>query len=107
MEREVCLRRVLPVIIPAAYLVLISLIAVIVTVYDKWASKHRTDRRIRESSLLAFSVLGGSVAMFVTMLIIRHKTKHPKFMIGIPVIMILQAVCVWLVLDRLHINIII
>lgn len=107
MEREVCLRRVLPVIIPAAYLVLISLISVIVTVYDKWASKHRTDRRIRESSLLAFSVLGGSVAMFVTMLIIRHKTKHPKFMIGIPVIMILQAVCVWLVLDRLHINIII
>lgn len=107
MEREVCLRRVLPVIIPAVYLVLISLIAVIVTVYDKWASKHRTDRRIRESSLLAFSVLGGSVAMFVTMLIIRHKTKHPKFMIGIPVIMILQAVCVWLVLDRLHINIII
>ena len=107
MEREVCLRRVLPVIIPAAYLVLISLISVIVTVYDKWASKHRTDRRIRESSLLAFSVLGGSVAMFVTMLIIRHKTKHPKFMVGIPVIMILQAVCVWLVLDRLHINIII
>lgn len=107
MEGEVCLRRVLPVIIPAAYLVLISLISVIVTVYDKWASKHRADRRIRESSLLAFSVLGGSVAMFVTMLIIRHKTKHPKFMIGIPVIMILQAVCVWLVLDRLHINIII
>ena len=93
--------------IPAAYLLLISVISVIVTVYDKWASKHRTDRRIRESSLLAFSIVGGSVAMLLTMLIIRHKTKHPKFMIGIPVIIILQALCVWFVIDRLHINIVI
>jgi uncharacterized membrane protein YsdA (DUF1294 family) len=29
--------------------------------------------------------------MFLTMLLIRHKTKHKKFMIGIPLIMILQA----------------
>ena len=79
---------------------------VAVTVYDKWAAKHRTDRRIRESSLLAFSVLGGSAAMFVTMLIIRHKTKHPKFMIGIPVIMAVQAALVWFAVKYLHINIV-
>ena len=29
--------------------------------------------------------------MYVTMLLIRHKTKHPSFMVGIPVIMLLQA----------------
>ncbi len=29
--------------------------------------------------------------MYITMKKIRHKTKHKKFMIGIPVIMILQA----------------
>ena len=40
--------------------------------------------------LLLFSALGGSVAMFITMLIIRHKTKHVKFMLGIPIIMIVQ-----------------
>lgn len=107
MGETACLRRILPAMIPAAYLLLISVISVIVTVYDKWASKHRTDRRIRESSLLAFSIVGGSVAMLLTMLIIRHKTKHPKFMIGIPVIIILQALCVWFVIDRLHINIVI
>ena len=45
--------------------------------------------------------------MLLTMLIIRHKTKHPKFMIGIPVIIILQALCVWFVIDRLHISIVI
>ena len=96
----------LPVLIPAAYLAVISVVSVGVTVYDKWAAKHRTDRRIRESSLLAFSVLGGSAAMFVTMLIIRHKTKHPKFMIGIPVIMAVQAALVWFAVKYLHINIV-
>lgn len=96
----------LPVLIPAAYLAVISVVSVAVTVYDKWAAKHRTDRRIRESSLLAFSVLGGSAAMFVTMLIIRHKTKHPKFMIGIPVIMAAQTALVWFAVKYLHINIV-
>lgn len=96
----------LPVLIPAAYLAVISVVSVDVTVYDKWAAKHRTDRRIRESSLLAFSVLGGSAAMFVTMLIIRHKTKHPKFMIGIPVIMAVQAALVWFAVKYLHIDIV-
>ena len=96
----------LPVLIPAAYLAVISVVSVAVTVYDKWAAKHRTDRRIRERSLLAFSVLGGSAAMFVTMLIIRHKTKHPKFMIGIPVIMAVQAALVWFAVKYLHINIV-
>ena len=96
----------LPVLIPAAYLAVISVVSVAVTVYDKWAAKHRTDRRIRESSLLAFSVLGGSAAMIVTLLIIRHKTKHPTFKIGIPVIMAVQAALVWFAVKYLHIDIV-
>ena len=51
-------------------------------------------------------MLGGSAAMFVTMLIIRHKTKHPKFMIGIPVIMAVQAALVWFAVKYLHIDIV-
>lgn len=39
---------------------------------------------------MLLSALGGSLAMYVTMKKIRHKTKHKKFMIGIPVIMIIQ-----------------
>ena len=41
---------------------------------------------------MLLSALGGSVAMFVTMLMIRHKTRHSKFMIGIPIIILFQAV---------------
>ena len=72
------------------YLCAISLISIIVCCYDKIAAKHNPKHRTRESTLLLLSALGGSVAMLVTMLLIRHKTKHKKFMIGIPAIIILQ-----------------
>ena len=80
----------LPLIL-ISYLALISLTSVIVTIYDKWAAKHNPRHRVPEATLLLFSLIGGSVAMLVTMLTIRHKTKHMKFMIGIPLILVLQA----------------
>lgn len=78
-----------------AYIALISLISIIVCIWDKKISKkNRVELRIPEAVLLLLSALGGSVAMFVTMLLMRHKTKHVKFMLGIPVIMILQAAAI-------------
>ena len=85
-------------IIALAYIAIISLISIIVCIYDKVISKkNRVELRIPEAVLLLLSALGGSVAMFVTMLLIRHKTKHVKFMLGIPIIMILQAAAVYAV----------
>ena len=79
-----------------AYIAIISIVSVIVCIYDKKISKkNRVELRTPEKSLLILSALGGSVAMFITMLIIRHKTKHVKFMVGIPVIMLVQAAIVW------------
>ena len=75
-----------------AYIVIISAISIIVCIYDKIAAKHHPKHRTRESTLLLLSALGGSVAMFITMQLIRHKTKHVKFMLGIPLIIIAQAV---------------
>lgn len=75
------------------YLLGISVISVIVTIYDKNAAR-KGGWRIRESTLLILSALGGSVAMLVTMKTIRHKTLHKKFMIGIPVIIALQALAI-------------
>ena len=79
------------------YFVAISLFAVAVTIHDKNAAR-RGSWRVKESTLLIVSALGGSVAMFSTMRIIRHKTKHAKFMVGIPVIIVLQIVVVCLVI---------
>ena len=79
------------------YLAVVSVIAVTLTVIDKRRAKaHRY--RISEFTLMLFAALGGSVAMLLTMLVIRHKTRHAKFMIGIPVIIVLQlalAFAVW------------
>ncbi len=72
------------------YLAIIGLIAAVVTVYDKWAAKHNPRHRTPEKTLLLISALGGSVVMFSVMQIIRHKTKHAKFMVGIPLIILLQ-----------------
>ena len=80
-----------------AYIAIISLISVIVCIYDKKISKkNRVELRTPEKTLMLLSALGGSVAMFITMQIIRHKTKHVKFMLGIPLIIIVQAVIVFL-----------
>jgi uncharacterized membrane protein YsdA (DUF1294 family) len=79
-----------------AYLAIISLISIVVCIYDKKISKkNRVELRIPEKTLLILSALGGSVAMFATMLLVRHKTKHVKFMLGIPVIILLQAAAIF------------
>ena len=79
------------------YFVTISLLAIGLTVYDKRAARHNS-WRIRERTLLFVSIFGGSIAMFAVMCLIRHKTKHAKFMIGIPIIIVLQiaaALFIW------------
>ena len=76
------------------YLAVISLLSVIFTVADKHFAKKPGHRRVPEATLLLYAACGGSAAMLLTMLLIRHKTKHAKFMLGIPLIMLFQAVAV-------------
>ena len=83
------------------YLALISLISVILTVSDKRRARKQK-YRIRESVLLLFSALGGSLAMFITMLLIRHKTNHMKFMLGIPLIIVIQLVAFFVIWGFIH-----
>ncbi len=75
------------------FIAVMSLAAVAVTCADKRKAR-RGEWRISEAALLIISALGGSVAMYITMLLIRHKTKHIKFMLGIPIIILFQAIAV-------------
>lgn len=80
------------------YIATVSLWAIGLTVHDKHAANRKL-RRISENTLMFVAAIGGSVAMLAVMRIIRHKTKHAKFMVGIPVIIVLQitvAVLIWL-----------
>ena len=85
------------------YLALISLVSVAVTIADKNGtenklfSKKQGHRRVPEATLLLYAAFGGSAAMLITMLLVRHKTRHIKFMLGIPLILVFQTVvAVWL-----------
>ena len=75
------------------YLCAVSAVSVAATVHDKCAAK-KSRRRVPERTLILLSVFGGSAAMYLTMRIIHHKTRHAKFMVGIPVIMLLQLAAV-------------
>ena len=72
------------------YIGVVNVVGFILPAVDKRRAKK--DRwRIRESTLFLVSVLGGSVAMYISMGLFHHKTKHKRFMIGIPVIIVLQV----------------
>lgn len=73
------------------YLLIISIVTVILTVYDKIAAKRKAFR-ISEATLILCGVFGGAVTELVVMLIIRHKTRHIKFMLGLPAIIIAQII---------------
>ena len=74
------------------YLLVINILGVGLTIYDKIASKKFRKNRIRENVLLLIGAMGAAVSMYITMKLIRHKTRHKKFMTGLPIILILQIV---------------
>ncbi len=75
------------------YWVVISLVAVYFTIRDKNAAKkHRW--RVPEATLMLIGLFGGAEAMYLTMKKIRHKTQHKKFMVGLPLEMVLHALLI-------------
>ncbi len=74
-----------------AYVSILSLIAVVLTCRDKRAA-IRSKRRVSEKTLFLIALFGGSAAMYMTMLLIRHKTNHKRFMLGLPLLIAAQIV---------------
>lgn len=55
--------------------------------------------RIPERTLLLIALLGGSIGSLLGMYTVRHKTMHPKFALGVPLILAVQVVAViWFIL---------
>ena len=78
------------------YLLLINAAAFILMLVDKRkARKNR--RRIPERTLILSAALGGSIGALLGMYTFRHKTKHLKFTLGIPAILIAQiSLAIWI-----------
>lgn len=73
------------------YLVLVNAAAFFLMLADKLKAKKGA-WRIPERTLIGIAILGGSIGAIAGMNLFRHKTKHPKFSIGLPVILAVQIV---------------
>ena len=73
------------------YLLTINAAAFVFMLLDKWKAK-KNRWRIPEATLMTLAALGGSIGSLLGMYLFRHKTRHPKFTLGIPAILALQVV---------------
>ena len=71
------------------YLAAINIVAFFLYGIDKWKARH--DKwRVTEARLIAVALLGGSVGALLGMKVWHHKTQHPKFRFGLPLILFLH-----------------
>ncbi len=83
-----------------AYLLIINAAGFALMLADKWKAK-KNRWRIPEATLMGVAALGGSVGSLLGMYTARHKTKHLKFTLGIPLILAVQVVvAVWILIYR-------
>ncbi len=73
------------------YLLIINALGFILMLVDKYKAKKNL-WRIPEATLLSIAVIGGSLGCLWGMHAVRHKTKHLKFTLGIPVILAIQII---------------
>ncbi|MBQ4057811.1 MAG: DUF1294 domain-containing protein [Lachnospiraceae bacterium] len=71
------------------YLIIINLVTCILYGVDKLKAVAR-GRRTPERVLLGFTFVGGSLGALVGMQVFRHKTRHLKFQICVPLFMIIH-----------------
>ena len=71
------------------YITLINLLGLTLMYIDKIRAINKK-WRISENTLMLVSILGGSIGSYFGLKLFRHKTKHIKFSIGIPIIIIIQ-----------------
>lgn len=81
----------MPDTIVVFYLAAINLLALILMGVDKSRSR-RGKWRISEKVLFLVALLGGCLGAIAGMFLFRHKTKHLRFVLGLPSILLLQLI---------------
>lgn len=80
------------------YLITINLAAFIAMFIDKQRA-IRKQWRIPEKVLFLIIIMGGSLGGNLGMNMLRHKTKHPKFKYGFPIVLIIQIIIAYIGLN--------
>ena len=73
-----------------AYLLIVNACGFLLMLTDKFLARKKC-RRIPEATLMLVAAIGGSIGSLAGMYTVRHKTRHPKFTLGIPLLLVLQA----------------
>ena len=82
------------------YLVLVNACAMALMLADKLKAKKGA-WRIPESTLINIAIAGGSIGAIIGMYLFRHKTKHLKFKLGLPLILMMQLAAIGLLMRNL------
>ena len=78
------------------YLAIINAISFILMLADKYKAKKNL-WRIPEATLMGFAAAGGSIGALAGMYLVRHKTKHLKFNVGVPILLFIHILLgIWL-----------
>lgn len=78
------------------YLLAVNVFSFALMGIDK-SNARRSKQRIAEKVLFFSAILGGSIGTIAGMALFRHKTKHLTFVIGLPIILLLQLItALWL-----------
>ena len=81
------------------WLILINIITFVIYALDKYkAVRHLW--RIPEKTLIFLAIIGGSPAALLAMYTIRHKIRHIKFTLGVPVILVIQIIVLYILYTR-------
>ena len=75
------------------YFIIINFVSFILMYIDKRRAIKK-EWRISEHTLILISLLGGSIGSLIGMYTFRHKTKHLKFKVGIPIILVIQLLVI-------------
>lgn len=79
------------------YLLIINAIGFVLMLGDKRMAQKKL-WRIPEATLMTVAAIGGSIGCLTGMYTFRHKTRHLKFTLGIPAILIAQIALIFLLL---------
>lgn len=80
------------------YLIVINVVAIIAFAIDKIAAiEHRS--RIRIVTLLGLAFIGGSIGALIAMYVFHHKTKQDYFAVGVPLIILMQIVVLFFLMN--------
>lgn len=82
------------------YLIVINIITLAAYGIDKLRA-IRGKWRISEAALFFLALIGGSIGAEIGMYGFHHKTRHPRFVVGIPAILLLQAALLFIIYTRL------